>query len=458
MKMADIKSVICMATAFCLIVGFVACGRVDDDNSKKTNDGNSSSTVSKTTTTQGYTTTMLSAIATEIPELTCASIKFNDGSILFANSKNKYTLIDAAHKPITTLSVQDDDGNEITITCTNGTVTIKIGNSSIESFKLNGHIIEYTDNVLYYDKSKVAYNDKAFCEFKLTDDFTLLCTAANKFKIVEKTGTFHSVLNFTDDNGTKVVLKCEKKGVTATNTNDMLEPCLKINGYLMVFTDTDVIVNGVTMVPAGYYDIAVATTTKRTTTKATTTTTVQTSSPDETTTTVTTTTPEVTAPNQQPVEVQIEEEQAAENKTDKSNQNVSDITLEMLGYVNEVRRQYGLNELYGLETLDGVSQIRADELIQSYSHTRPDGSNYDTVIEQQGMIEWKSIAENIASGTNCMSTAREAFDSWMNSEGHRANILDPNMKYMAVAKSTTKNNNDVITNWEQIFYNDDYSV
>lgn len=132
----------------------------------------------------------------------------------------------------------------------------------------------------------------------------------------------------------------------------------------------------------------------------------------------------------------------------------------MLGYVNEVRSQYGLSELYGLEALDSVAQTRANELVTSYGHTRPDGSGFDTAIDDAG-LEWWSNAENIAYGVNSegyytMSTVREAFDAWINSTGHRENILNPKLKYMAVATSRAETENGYEIYWEQIFFNDEY--
>jgi uncharacterized protein YkwD len=127
----------------------------------------------------------------------------------------------------------------------------------------------------------------------------------------------------------------------------------------------------------------------------------------------------------------------------------------MLGYVNEVRAQYGLDPVYGLETLDSVANVRVKELLTSYSHTRPDGSSYDTALDEAG-LEWWHCAENIASGVPGMTTVKEAFDAWMNSEGHRANILNPKMKYMAIGKTTIQVDGLTKTFWEQIFFNDEY--
>ena len=90
------------------------------------------------------------------------------------------------------------------------------------------------------------------------------------------------------------------------------------------------------------------------------------------------------------------------------------------------------------------------------SHTRPDGKSFDTVLDEKNLTWWHS-AENIANGTNTMTTVKEAFEAWINSSGHRANILSPKMKYMAVAKKTIEKDGNTITYWEQIFFNDEYT-
>ena len=133
-----------------------------------------------------------------------------------------------------------------------------------------------------------------------------------------------------------------------------------------------------------------------------------------------------------------------------ANGDISALTEEMLGYVNEIRKQYDMPMVYGLDELDKASQVRANELAQDYSHTRPggDGNAYNTVLTDEGLIWWRS-GENIAKGG---SNAREVFDSWISSEKHRAVILDPDMKYLSLAKSE----GDGETYWELLMFNDCY--
>ena len=191
---------------------------------------------------------------------------------------------------------------------------------------------------------------------------------------------------------------------------------------------------------------------------------VQTTTTEATTTTTTskktekktqTQTETVTEPVQeeQPSAPQPAEPTEPDSSTNMSNRNLSAETSEMLGYVNEVRKQYGLRELEGLELLDSAADVRANELLENYSHDRPDGNSYITAIEEPDLPEWRAAAENIAYGMNSMTTVKEAFDAWMNSPPHRENILNPDVRYMACAKST-KSDNGEYTYWEQLFYSD----
>ncbi len=87
--------------------------------------------------------------------------------------------------------------------------------------------------------------------------------------------------------------------------------------------------------------------------------------------------------------------------------------------------------------------MRANELLENYSHDRPDGNSYITAIEEIDLPEWRAAAENIAYGMNSMITVKEAFDAWMDSPPHRENILNPDVRYMACAKATKSDNGEI---------------
>ncbi len=93
----------------------------------------------------------------------------------------------------------------------------------------------------------------------------------------------------------------------------------------------------------------------------------------------------------------------------------------MIEKANEVRIGYGLGQLTKDETLAEAAQIRAIELQQLFAHTRPDGTAFHTVfsqVESTGTLR----GENLARGKKGVHDS--VFTAWMDSAGHRANILN----------------------------------
>lgn len=102
--------------------------------------------------------------------------------------------------------------------------------------------------------------------------------------------------------------------------------------------------------------------------------------------------------------------------------------LELLGYVNQARREAGLNELVYITEWQQGADTRAQELTVKFSHTRPDGTSSNTAYSYSSLYRttYGTSGENIVSGAR---TAKSAFGCWMNSSGHRYTILydDPNL-------------------------------
>ena len=92
----------------------------------------------------------------------------------------------------------------------------------------------------------------------------------------------------------------------------------------------------------------------------------------------------------------------------------------VLEIMNEERANAGLGPLVMDPTLVNVATVRANEIIQSFSHTRPDGRDCFTAYAEQG-ASYSCAGENIAAG---YSSPEAVMEGWMNSPGHRANILN----------------------------------
>jgi uncharacterized protein YkwD len=116
---------------------------------------------------------------------------------------------------------------------------------------------------------------------------------------------------------------------------------------------------------------------------------------------------------------------------------------EVVRLVNQERSKRGLGELKMFPRLNRAAAIRADEVIVSWGHPRPDGSDITTLFSQLG-IKWSSIGENIAKG---QTTPEMVVNGWMNSEGHRENILKPEYKYIGVGVAESNGK----LHWAQLF-------
>ena len=106
--------------------------------------------------------------------------------------------------------------------------------------------------------------------------------------------------------------------------------------------------------------------------------------------------------------------------------------IEELGYYNPItdpselkvnaeRAKYGIAPLTTREDLwSRVAMVRAAEIDQYFSHTRPDGRPWWTVLDEAGFDSDCLAGENIGYG---YGNEQAVFNAWMNSEGHRENIL-----------------------------------
>ncbi len=102
---------------------------------------------------------------------------------------------------------------------------------------------------------------------------------------------------------------------------------------------------------------------------------------------------------------------------------------EVVSLVNSEREKAGLLPLEKDEKLMQAAKIRAQELEVLFSHTRPDGTRCFSVFDQAGVNNYFLAGENIAMG---QSSPKNVMTSWMNSDGHRANILGKSFTHIGV--------------------------
>ena len=108
---------------------------------------------------------------------------------------------------------------------------------------------------------------------------------------------------------------------------------------------------------------------------------------------------------------------------------------EMLTLVNAERKKAGLSALKLDEKMCEAAQVRAEECLKSYSHTRPNGKELTTALDEAG-VKYSYWGENIHEK---QTSVKGAMESWMDSEGHKANILGKNFNSVGFGRVKDKN-------------------
>jgi uncharacterized protein YkwD len=78
-----------------------------------------------------------------------------------------------------------------------------------------------------------------------------------------------------------------------------------------------------------------------------------------------------------------------------------------------------------------AAAIRADEINQLFEHKRPDGRDFFTVLAECG-VAYSTAGENIAYATTGYFDPQKLVDAWMDSTGHRANILNSSFTSLGI--------------------------
>ena len=132
--------------------------------------------------------------------------------------------------------------------------------------------------------------------------------------------------------------------------------------------------------------------------------------------------PDAGLPDQTPDQTPDNTPDSTPDQTPGEDDNLSqgDYASQVVALVNAERAKYGLSALKVDSRVQQAAQVRAAETVQSFSHTRPNGSSFSTALTEAG-VSYTRSGENIAYG---QSTPQQVVQAWMNSSGHRANILN----------------------------------
>lgn len=103
---------------------------------------------------------------------------------------------------------------------------------------------------------------------------------------------------------------------------------------------------------------------------------------------------------------------------------------EVIRLVNEVREKNGLKPLTKNWELCRVARYKSQDMVENryFSHTSPTYGSPFQMMKAFGLA-YRTAGENIAFGQR---TPQEVMNAWMNSDGHRANILNPSFTQIGV--------------------------
>ena len=141
----------------------------------------------------------------------------------------------------------------------------------------------------------------------------------------------------------------------------------------------------------------------------------------------------------------ISKEDINEYKDIQSENTYNDLINEVYEITNNYRSLVGVSSLTLDSSLVEAASIRAKELSNSFSHTRPNGSSCFTVLSELE-ISYGTAGENIAAG---YSSSQSVMEGWRSSSGHYQNIISSKFKKIGIGVNIINNQ----YYWVQIFSN-----
>src|SRR5690625_132994 len=147
--------------------------------------------------------------------------------------------------------------------------------------------------------------------------------------------------------------------------------------------------------------------------------------------------PEAEQPVEQPTE------QPEQDQTDGQVEQLSQFEQEVVDLTNVEREKNGLEPLKADKELSRVAREKSNNMAEVgyFDHNSPTyGSPFD-MMQSYG-IDYRTAGENIAKG---QQTPEEVVNAWMNSSGHRANILNGDFTHIGVGYVEQGNH------WTQMF-------
>lgn len=129
--------------------------------------------------------------------------------------------------------------------------------------------------------------------------------------------------------------------------------------------------------------------------------------------------PEIQLPD-----IQSGADSSASPSTPVQSPKTAQIEVQIRQRINEIRQEQGLGELQANEKLAEVARRYSQQMAEQdfFSHTSPTGETPAQRVRSAG-IGYRLVGENLFKSTNIPQPVSAAVEGWMDSPGHRENIL-----------------------------------
>lgn len=111
------------------------------------------------------------------------------------------------------------------------------------------------------------------------------------------------------------------------------------------------------------------------------------------------------------------------------------IESQILEKINNLRESLGLQDVSSNKTLQEAARLRAKESAVSFSHTRPDGRDPFTVLNDEFFYSYLAVGENLGMATLLQDEAYMSdwlFQEWTASQGHYDTMVNPHFTEVGV--------------------------
>lgn len=149
---------------------------------------------------------------------------------------------------------------------------------------------------------------------------------------------------------------------------------------------------------------------------------------------------------------------SAQNSNIQTELSPNEIESEMLYYINDLRRSAEAEVLEENDDINWAAKIRAEEVLEKMSHTRPNGEEYYTVFDETGyQYAGKWHGENLScisfvnGALGSKQIAKKMFEGLKNSAGHYNNMVSANYDLVGIGVVVQKDGETTTVASAQLF-------